>query len=342
MNNGFRSKKRAMHLLNLAKNGILIYKTICLLGDSFMKIKLLKTLFFLAIFFNQAHSEHILVAHGFGDIASNAIRWLKSMYPKDTSYEGFFEYNPKLLTSVEFEDKGNILSSHLGQGEDIKKLQLAVDNKLKNTSFIGVGHSRGGAALISYVGQYNPENMKALIIRGTPSSMPDVVSDKIGGWTGSGLFSKLALKFISFYPLNDVTPKQAISKIKNKEMLVVIMHSKNDSMVDNYHGRVLYDEFKSNGFKNLYWIEMEDHDHNDDLSEKTKNILSFIYEKHKIGANSCKSGESLDIQALKDDLQPERKLYEAPSFFRKGNIIPAVIIAGVVYYGYKKYYKSEK
>jgi predicted esterase len=306
-----------------------------------MKIKLLKILIFLAFSFDFLHSEHILVAHGFGDIASNAVEWLKQMYPRNIRFESFCQSSSKSIVPVEFEDRGNILNSHLGQGEDIKKLQSAVDNKLKNIPFIGIGHSRGGAALISYVGQHNPENMKALVIRGTPSSLPDVGSDKIGGWIGSEILAKIVLKCISFYPLNDLTPKQAISKIKNKEMLVVIMHSKNDSLVDNYHGRVLYDEFKSNGFNNLYWIEMDNHDHNDCLSEKTENILSSIYEKHNISTSSYKSAKQFNIEALKDELQPEIKLYEAPSFFRKGNIIPAAIIAGVIYYGYKKYYELQ-
>lgn len=315
------------------------------------------------------NTMYALVGHGFGDSASNSVMSQSYMCPTTMGLSK--------IVAPEFGDYGNLLVTHLGQGQDIEALKNTVQKDIQGNPFVAIGHSRGGAALISYVGQHNPANLKALVVRGAPSSMPDVVGDIMGGFAGSGILGKIALKLGSKYPLRDLKPIDAIEKIENKDLPVVVMHQKYDEVVANYHGRKLYDKFKACGFKNVYWMETNDvpahipptswgrsySPHNTSPSTETLIKLFSIYKKHGIVSDMSKYfkttwGSDQDVvywsdqqnaytvytkndfeKDLKETLQPQNNLYKAPAMFRKGNIVVALVTAGALYGCYTLYKK---
>ena len=215
--------------------------------------------------FNSGHAEkqpEIITLHGFGDIAQNAqylpyhlgLSNLPAIKTQKVAYPWFASEHPWqqsfILTdksdhhTVNFNDRDTPFQSYLGSWQDLTKTHEMVQHKTQNKPLILAGHSRGGAAGISYTAQQNPENLKALVTFGAPCSMPQVVADWFGNATGSETFGKYFLATIFNYQKNNPTPLEAIKDIKNKDLPVILVHADGDKIVKQDHGKQLYDEFK--------------------------------------------------------------------------------------------------
>jgi hypothetical protein len=322
--------------------------------NSFFKKIFFRLVFLVNFTFYIQSDLNVLVSHGYGDMPSNAAIWMDTMIPILFEQENWIMRPPYLRSDKiiipDFEDKPNGLShlnkTYLGQGEDILKLQKEVENKIQKNDFVAVGHSRGSAALISYLGQYNPSNLKMLVLNAAPTSFPAVIADRIGGWNGSIFCAKIFLNILTQYPWNDLQPINAISKIKNKDLPVVIMHAENDDVISYYHGCLLYDEFRKNGFKNVYWISKNSGGHNQSLTVEAMRDLFSIYNYHSLldyrvyqyKMNLYFGLNALDLwsyEELKIKFQPNVPLYQAPIMFRKQNVVPLVMMVAVFYSLYK-------
>ncbi len=306
----------------------------------FMK-KITVALFFSALFLLSykiySDEPYILVSHGLG---SNAQRVIKEGY-------SYYSLCPLPYPAIE----NNIVEQYrapIGQGRDIKRLHEMVQNEIGEEPFVGVGRSRGGAALISFVSKYNPKNLKALVTCGAPSSMPREIGDQIGGFSGSQYIGKAVLVACSHYPLKDITPNQGVKNITNKDLLVVLIHHENDELVHIDHGKRLYDEFKQRGFRNLYWIPIKKGLHNNNIWQRARyaegkkvleqeneeyRVLQSIYKNHGLAYDS----EFADIsEADLKQYQPTDTLYRH-SYVHDGKVVLLAIGAGLAYYAWKKY-----
>ena len=150
--------------------------------------------------------------------------------------------------------KINLSQAFMGQGPDVKVLYKHVQKNLTaDQPFVFFGICRGGCAAINYVAKYNPQNLKALVIESTPASMPALLHAKMAK---AGLSLKYDEKFFRAlfhaYPKNSTPPIQAIKKIKNKKLPILILHSKNDQNIPFEHALMLYLAFKEQGFENVH------------------------------------------------------------------------------------------
>jgi hypothetical protein len=107
--------------------------------------------------------------------------------------------------------------------------------------------------MINYLAEYNPTQIKALILDETPADMPATL---IKSLAKLGINPKYALsiftKIFPAYPKTSLTPLEAIKNIKNKNLPIFIIHSFTDSMVPYQQSCMLYQKFKKEGFTNVH------------------------------------------------------------------------------------------
>ncbi len=142
---------------------------------------------------------------------------------------------------------------YMGTGADIQAIDTILQTVSQNNDLILYGCSRGGTALINYLAQHNPDHIAAIILDATPAHMPATIHPilaKIGIHSSydETIFSTLFPAYLQ----NSTGTKQLISKIKNKKIPILLIHSQNDTKVSYDHSLQLYQEFKQNGFKNVY------------------------------------------------------------------------------------------
>ncbi len=176
--------------------------------------------------------------------------------------------------------------SGLGQSIDIEALKNNLDPE---QNYILYGTSRGGSTAISYIAEYNPENIQALIIDATPSDMLNIVDEiqyKAGFfalWTRAQKEWATRLIF-PHYPTNSTPPIQAIANIKDKNLPVFIVHSHNDSIVNIRSAWENYKAFKQANFTHVYLCELEESGHMGNPSGSDSHIykqaLHSFYQLH--------------------------------------------------------------
>ncbi|MBP6892245.1 hypothetical protein KBB68_01560 [Candidatus Babeliales bacterium] len=175
----------------------------------------------------------------------------------------------------------NISQAFMGQGADLKVIASSVEQNFVDESFVLFGICRGGSAAINYIAQYNPENLKALIIEATPASMPALLHAKMAK---IGLSCKHDEKFFRFffqaYPKNSIPPVQAVKNILNKELPILILHSKDDCNIPFEHALMLYLSFKEHGFNNVFLVPLHGK-HAYSLQEDSLNYLTAVHSFYK-------------------------------------------------------------
>ena len=249
-------------------------------------------------------------------------------------------------SSFSFDDNG----SSLGQGEDIEKIKQHIDSERNHILY---GNSRGAAANISYVGQYNPENISAMVLKSAPADMLNVVDEwqyKIGFFPLWTRFSKEWVLRTAFpnYPVNSVPPVDAIVQIANKELPVFIAHSTVDEVVNVRSGYQLYNAFKKAGFANVYLCELQESGHNYMTSKDSDcygQALHSFYKQHGFKYDKAKAILSpLDFKNLQPTMEEiDKKLDLNQWALRSQSIVNICILSSVIAIGVAiKYLKKIK
>ena len=106
----------------------------------------------------------------------------------------------------------------MGHGQDITTLAEQID---PTKEYIIYGVSRGGSAAINYIADYNPANIKALVLDATPADMispVDMLQYEVGYKFALNRIIQEAIFQILFpgYQVGAVPPVDNISKIANK------------------------------------------------------------------------------------------------------------------------------
>ncbi|HSW75695.1 MAG TPA: prolyl oligopeptidase family serine peptidase, partial [Candidatus Saccharimonadales bacterium] len=189
---------------------------------------------------------------------------------------------------------------YMGQRADITAICKTMAKIPAQESVILYGCSRGSAAIINYLAKYNPKNVSALVLDSCPASMHDAIAPKLVqlGIDPSNSLSIFTTLFPA-YPKNSITPIQAIKDIKNKDLPILLVHSKDDSSVPYEHSLMLYKEFKTQGFGNVHLVSIEKGKHSFLLQDKDaepvylKAVHSF-YKKYNLPYDKSWATDSCD------------------------------------------------
>lgn len=175
----------------------------------------------------------------------------------------------------------NLSQAFMGQGPDVAVLASTVAQNLADDPFVLFGICRGGCAAINYIAKHNPQNLKALVIESTPASMPALLHAKMAQ---VGLSAKHDEKFFRAlfhaYPKNSIPPMQVLKNIANKELPILILHSKEDKNIPFEHALMLYISFKEHGFTNVFLVQLHGK-HAYSLQEDAFNYLTAVHSFYK-------------------------------------------------------------
>ncbi|MBI2352924.1 alpha/beta fold hydrolase [Candidatus Dependentiae bacterium] len=230
--------------------------------------------FFLVIipfFFNNDlyTAYHTVYAHGIIDTTSQ-IKRFKSAIPTDQEHtttivfpdsekETGYGLN-RLISEIStvLRKPVNRSKMYMGTSNDLLAMHHTISKIASDQRIILYGCSRGGATCLSYLAQYNPKNITALILDATPSCMPETIHPflatiGINSSYDQTIFSTL----FPAYQKNSLSPLEAIKQIKNKNIAILLLHSQNDTKVPFIHSMQLYLELKNNGFEHVYLVPFE-------------------------------------------------------------------------------------
>ncbi|MGZ6254516.1 MAG: alpha/beta hydrolase [Candidatus Chromulinivorax sp.] len=240
-----------------------------------MKIKLFTILLLTSFGGLLAEQPTTLFCHGIIDTHEQADRYQAFL---QQPYESFdfpdaqpahgYNFNNLLFLINELirsQKPLNRQSMFMGYDQDVQTLYHQID-PLKD--YILYGFSRGGTATINYLAQYNPHNIKALILNATPANLLDGIDEfqaKMGYRVAATDTQKEAIFRTLFpaYPINSIPPLQTITKIKNKKLPILLIHSKHDTIVPIAASWKLYVALLQAGFDNVYLCELESGQHKD-------------------------------------------------------------------------------
>lgn len=216
---------------------------------------------------------HTLYAHGIVDSSQQAKRFAEAIATDqkhthavnfaDTQKETGYGINRAISEITTLTKKPvNRSKMYMGQRKDLETIHQELQKIPAQSDIILYGCSRGGAALVTYLGKQHPQNIKALILDASPASMPS---------TTHPLLAKIGIPFtydtsifttlFPAYPCNATAPLQAIKYINDKKMPILLLHSETDTKVPFAHSLKLYLEFKKQGFEYVYLVRIPNGKH---------------------------------------------------------------------------------
>ncbi len=200
----------------------------------------------------------------------------------DTQKETGFGLNRIVAAAAKLKKKDiNLSQAFMGQGADVKTIAEFVEKGIIDEPFILFGICRGGSAAINYVAQYNPKNLKALVIESTPADMPALLHAKMAQTGINQKFDESFFRMLfSAYPKNATPPVKALKNIANKELPILILHSKDDENISFEHSLMLYLSFKDHGFCNVHLVPLQGK-HAYSLQQDSVNYLTAVHSFYK-------------------------------------------------------------
>lgn len=222
---------------------------------------------------------------------------------------------------------------YMGYGPDEQTLK---DQITDDDSYILFGFSRGGTAVINYLAHNDADNIKAVILNATPADTIQAIDDfqKSIGYTFAPnrldqerIFNTL----FPAYPVGSPAIKDIVSHIKDKNLPILIVHSKTDKVVNVTAAWQLYIACKQAGFHNVYLCELESGEHkaypqSPDKLHFLQSIHSF-YKKYHFDYNTqyavfddlsrLQPNTQAIIEKLNLYQQTQQAMYEQKELFNK-------------------------
>lgn len=303
-------------------------------------------------FANNGLNVKTVYVHGFSGSPEGAAQQ-KEAFPSSINFEAPFlpdtqketGFGPNRLLAIAASYLGkNINRSHayMGQGPDIQAIANCINEKKIDTSpFTLFGICRGGSAAINYIAEHNPKNLKAVVVEASPSNMPGLLHDKMAKIGISPTLDKYFFKLMfSAYPKNSIPPIQALQDIQNKDLPVLLLHSKEDKYIPFSQALDLYSSFKNSGFKNIHLVALNGKHSKlleQDKDAYLKTVHSF-YKKYGLMHNSNYAIDDInnlsnyDIDKATFELNLQRiELQKQIQNSRKGMVLGAILILASVY-----------
>lgn len=319
-------------------------------------------LLYILIFTNIIYSDHTTIfVHGIIDNCQQISRFKEAIStpnPQSVSFPDSLSpsnYNPitNLVFSItEYLGKNmNYSSMFMGQKDDISVLAKQVLTINPEDQIVLFGCSRGAATILSYLGQHNPKNINAVVLDACPANMPEnirmnLAKAGINPNYCNTVFSKL---FPNYDPETALTPLQAISKIENKNLPILMVHSQEDTIVHYSNSLKLYQAFIDAGFSNVHLTILPQGRHsfllqNESIKHTYLNAVHSFYKKYGLPHNQeLARTESTVYPLQKETIQKEIKKYEeeiietySQSYKRNINYAAIAAILAILYKLFKK------
>ena len=270
---------------------------------------------------------HTIYAHGIVDDQTQINRFIDAISTQKTTAVQFsdaqnstdwsFQSCIGSMVSKILGKPVNPANMHMGQANDIIRLQKIIENTPKNDNLILFGCSRGAATIINSLAESNSNNVKALVLDAIPSDIPATIKPFLAN---IGIHPNYANTIFSFifpaYPKNSQTPLQAISKIINKNLPILLLHSKTDSKVSVIHSYKMYQEFVQQGFTNVHLIVLPEGAHsyllqNEKVKELYLQAVHHFYKKYNLPYDAAWTKEEFNWKTYRpDNIERQIECYE--------------------------------
>ncbi len=123
------------------------------------------------------------------------------------------------------------------------------------------GRSMGAATIITYMAQYKPKNVKAIVLEAPFDTVERVIHHKIGFWDKLGL-GTLYLKYMHpAYDAAGIKPA-TVAHLIDSHIPILFVHSKKDAFVPVECSRALYQSMKASGNTQVHLFELQEAKHN--------------------------------------------------------------------------------
>ncbi|MGB8367169.1 MAG: prolyl oligopeptidase family serine peptidase [Candidatus Babeliales bacterium] len=205
-----------------------------------------------------------LFSHGF---ASN--EWEKYKYIKGCKIGvNCLHCTSEQVTSFSYPDVimlgvPNFLKANIAQENDIACLKSEVEKIIQNNQeeeLVIFGISRGASTALNYMALYDNAFVKALIVESPFDSMATIIDNKrkqFGFKFLSNDFCQRILENIfRQYKRDGIQPIDLVSKIR-KNLPILIICSKKDSLVPCHSTINLYKKLKKSGHNKVYLLQVE-------------------------------------------------------------------------------------
>ncbi len=185
---------------------------------------------------------------------------------------------------------------NLSSGEDVQlvadyfKAHAATDKQHKLR-----GISAGGATAINFLAEKNPNNICSLELDAAVHDIVEIPENWLRPYGLSFPWGRETTEWIvrqvaPGYVKNSEPPVSNIAEIKNKALLVVIVHSKADTTVPFRSALKYAESFKKNGFEHVYLIELEKGNHVQNAKNPDyQQAFHSIHKKHLLSHVSDKA-----------------------------------------------------
>lgn len=174
----------------------------------------------------------------------------------DTQKETGYGLNRLIAYCASFWKKNvNRTHAYMGQTEDVEAIHNHVQQAVGARPMILFGNCRGGTAALNYVAKYNPQNLKAIVFEAIPGDLPATLHPILSRAGLSTNWDKTVFRFLfPRYPKNAISSVEAISKIHNKNLPILLFHSRQDATIPFVQALELYVTFKKNNFTNVHLV----------------------------------------------------------------------------------------
>jgi len=228
-------------------------------------------------------------------------------FPENQSEQGYGLYRLIGYLASYWNKPLNLSNMYMGQNKDIDTIHEYIKNTISDDKPIVLfGLCKGGSTIINYTAQYNPENMKALVLDSSPANMPEILHDRfMDRYNIPQSWDKAIFRIIfPAYPENAIPPIQAIKNITNKDLPILIIHSQNDTDVSFLHALKLAQEFKTQEFNHVYLarIPYGKHAYLMEGDQETKDAylqaVHTFYKQYKLSHNQIYALDSMEPYSI--------------------------------------------
>ncbi|NBV40851.1 hypothetical protein EBR77_03320 [bacterium] len=196
--------------------------------------------------------------------------------------------------------------SYLGQTQDIESISSEIPQE---NPFILYGVSRGGTAALRYIAQYNPKNLKALIIESAPHDVSHKSLEILQSLRLNVDHKQLMHTLFPAYNPQEPTILECIQNIKNKDLPIMIVHSQTDARVSFQQSVELYYALRLAGFSHIFLVPLPQGNHTfiiDSESDESIMYLTAVHSFYKLYKLPYKHEYALlNQQQLQTLYQPE-------------------------------------
>lgn len=184
----------------------------------------------------------------------------------------------------------------MGQMNEIRALDDEI-HKL-NSDTVLFGHSLGAATVITYLATCQPLTVKAVILEAPFDTVETVVNNKAGIFSWTGIGSLVRGFAYPGYDSSGIKPLHCISRL-NKDIPIIFIHSKKDTLIPVASSRNLYCELKKAGHTKVHLFELSQAGHNNATTspdaDDYQHVVHAFYKKYGLphDALCAQVGESL-------------------------------------------------